>query len=126
MWGLAGGSTNPSGVCCPHTFRPRASTCTCSTWRKLAAAGKTPRELGDIAQLRVVLAPRSAGCGNGTPVSLDYGCVLAAAGSVQGFWFIILGAWLLRMHRRRSTAVLSRVGRVGYLPAAPPRLTPTQ
>lgn len=49
---------------------------TCSTWRKLSDAGKTTRELSDVAQLRVVLAPRTLG-GDGpapdAPVPLDYG-----------------------------------------------------
>lgn len=51
----------------------------CSTWRKLQEAGKTTRELGDVAQLRVVLSPQGAaaagpGSPGGAPAALDYGC----------------------------------------------------
>ena len=41
----------------------------CSTWRKLDAAGKPAKEVGDIAQLRVLLRPRSGA----DAVPLDYG-----------------------------------------------------
>ena len=44
-----------------------------STWRKLDAAGKAPKELGDIAQLRVVLTPLPPGAEGAVPPALDYG-----------------------------------------------------
>jgi hypothetical protein len=43
-----------------------------STWRKLNEAGRSVKELGDVAQLRVVLVPRAPA---GAALPLDYGWV---------------------------------------------------
>lgn len=42
---------------CPHTHNPLR----CSSWKKLSDAGKPPKDVRDIAQLRVVIEPAPGG-----------------------------------------------------------------